>query len=209
LMALGSNVYKILQYLNGRPGMALDTGAILFYTIAMVFLCFSLAWYYRHQNKKLPNPSTILSVESTGAGMDGIISLGVGSALLGIRWISIDGPLGFTHYIGDALLVVVLVFLFGKGPFVIVRKAFIELAGGVLQDADQKEQIEAVVKSHFGLADLLGGIYVTKTGSNYLVVVYIENTHTVECRKIRTLRNDILEILRKDYEHIMLEVALR
>lgn len=47
LMALIVNTERVFHYLAGDPVSALDTNVIFIYSIFMVLLCFSLAFYYK------------------------------------------------------------------------------------------------------------------------------------------------------------------
>ena len=59
-------------------------------------------------------------------------------------------------------------------PIIIIKNAFIELGGGTLKNKEEKEQIEKVihqvVKGVFSF-----DLYITKMGSGYMVVVYVES----------------------------------
>ena len=211
LMALIVNTERVFHYLAGDPASALDTNVIFIYSIFMVLLCFSLAFYYKQQNKRLANSSTLLLAEYTGVKLDGLMSLAIGIALVSIRFISIDGYFGFLHYIGDALLVIALVFLFGKEPFLLVKNAFIELAGGTLQDTKQKQHIESIINKHLSEDGLLLDSYISKTGSCYLVVAYICITKldTIDGKAITASKVAIEAELNQHYPHAMLELSLK
>lgn len=211
LMALIVNIERVFHYLAGAPASALDTDVIFIYSLVMIFLCFSLAFYYKQQNKSLSNSSTLLLAEYTGVKLDGLMSLGIGIALVSIRFINIEGSFGFLHYIGDALLVIALVFLFGKEPFTLVRNAFIELAGGTLQDTKQKQYIESILAKHLSKGGLLVDSYISKTGSCYLVVAYISITKldTIDGKAITASKEAIEAELNQHYPHSMLELSLK
>lgn len=209
LVALIMSISRISHFLNGAPTDALNTGVILIYTVAMVILCLILALYCRHQNKKLNNTSTILRAEYLGAKVDGFMSLAAGLALFGIGYVNIESSFGFLHYIGDAILVILLVLLLGKGPFVLVRDSFVEMAGGVLQNKEEKEKIESILAEYFP-ADLLKESYISKTGSSYLVVAYMngQGAATIGYEALEQIKAQALEKLKQSYQHAILEVAL-
>ncbi len=209
LVALVMSISRISHYLNGAPTDALNTGVILIYTAAMVVLCLFLALYCRHQNKKLNNSSTILRAEYTGAKVDGFMSLAAGLALFGIGYVNIESDFGFLHYIGDAILVILLVLLLGKGPFVLVRDSFVEMAGGVLQNKEEKEKIENILSEHFS-AELLKETYISKTGSSYLVVAYMngQGVDNIGYEALEQIKIQALDKLKQSYQHAILEVVL-
>ena len=211
LMALIVNIKRVFHYLAGVPARALDTEVIFIYSLFMVLLCLCLAFYYKQQNNKLANSSSLLQAEYIGVKLDGLMSLAIGVALVSIRYVSIEGYFGFLHYIGDALLVIALVFLFGKEPFKLVRNAFIELAGGTLQDTKQKEHIESIIGKHLTEDELLVDSYISKTGSCYLVVAYISITklHTLEAKAIKAVKQAIEAELNQHYPHSLLELSLK
>lgn len=210
IMAFTANISRVFHYINGVPTNALNTGVILTYTVIMVFLCTSLALYCAHQNKKINNSSTILRAEYSGAKIDGLMSFATGMALYGIGYVNIEGVFGFLHFIGDALLVILLVLLLGKTPFILVRDSFIELVGGTLQNKTEKDNIESILNNYLNHTDLLKDSYISKTGSSYLVVAYI-NVHAlndVGYEKLELIKKQISRKLNESYQNAMLEIVL-
>jgi divalent metal cation (Fe/Co/Zn/Cd) transporter len=209
LMAFTMSVTRVFHFINGSPSEVLNTGVILVYTVVMVILCAILAFNFHYQNKKLNNTSSILRAEYEGAKIDGFMSLAAGLALFGIGYVDIAGHFGFLHYIGDALLVIILVLLLGKGPFVLVRDSFVEIAGGTLQNKEEKESIEKMLEKHLA-GGLLNKSYISKTGSNYLIVAYLntESINSLDYDSIEQVRFEALEELSLTYKHIMLEIVI-
>lgn len=210
IMAFTANVSRVFHYINGVPTNALNTGIILIYTVFMVILCAILAFYCNYQNKKINYSSTILRAEYSGAKVDGFMSFATGMALYGIGYVNIDGTFGFLHYIGDALLVILLVFLLGKTPFILVRDSFIELAGGTLQNKTEKENIESILDHHLNHTGLLKDSYISKTGSSYLVVAYInaKSLKDVGYEKLDTIKEQVIRKLNESYQNTMFEIVL-
>ena len=204
------NATAIFHFLGGGQANVLNTNVILVYAVGMLFLCFSSAIYYRLQNKKTQNSSTILRAEYSAAIVDGFMSAGIGVALVSIRFINLEGSLGFLHYIGDSLLVLLLCVLLGKGPVVLIRDSFIELAGGTLQNKNDRSQIEGILHKYLQSDKLLTGNYISKTGSSYLVVAYLntESVATFRSGEIQELRKKISTELKELYPNILLEVVL-
>lgn len=210
LMAFSANFSKIIQYLNGESLVPLNGEVILYYTPAMVLLCFSLAYFCHFQNSKVNFSSTILKAEFTSSRIDGVMSLATGLALISISFVDIDGAAGFLHYIGDSLLVILLVLLLGKGPFVLVRDSFIELAGGQLQNQQDRAKILAILQAKFGQQGLLKDSFISKTGSSYLVVAYIDS-QSLEAMTISDLmvhKQAIMAELAAMYPNSTFEIAL-
>ena len=210
LVTFIQNTLAVLHYLGGGATHTLNTPVILVYSIAMVLLCFGSAIYYRLQNQKMQGVSTILRAEYSGAIVDGFMSAGIGVALVGIRYIDLQSSFGFLHYIGDSLLVLLLCVLLGKGPIVLIRDSFIELAGGTLQDGQGRVRIEAVLNQHLHQPGLLTGSYISKTGSQYLVVAYLDVAivEQIGSEGIREIRRQIVAELGRDYPNILFETVL-
>lgn len=210
LTALITNLSAILHYLQGDPLIPLNTDVVLVYTVVMVLLCAFLGFYCHKQNKKINFASAILRAEYTGAKIDGAMSLALGVALYAIGFTSIEGGFGFLHYIGDAIIVSILAILLSKEPFLLVRDSFVELAGGTLQNQEEKRQIEEVLSSHFKQSDLLKDSFISKTGSSYLVAVYIQSQYleSIKASEITEMQTQIKSALSKRYPNITLEIIL-
>ena len=138
------------------------------------------------------------------------MSAGIGVALVGVRFIDLHGSFGFLHYIGDSLLVLLLCVLLGSGPIALIRDSFIELAGGTLQDSDSRARIEAILKRHLADDGLLTGHYISKTGSQYLVVAYLSITEVDRLGpdKLRVLRRQLVAELERAYPAVLFEAVL-
>jgi predicted Co/Zn/Cd cation transporter (cation efflux family) len=210
IMALTSNIIKLLDYLAGKPIPVLQTGPILIYTVFMIVLCFGTAFYLRHLNIKTNNVSTILSAEVTSYISDGALSAAAGVILFAIRFVSINGPLGFLHYIGDALMVILLCGFLLRAPFKLVKNSFIELAGGVLQDKTVSDAINATLRQHLIPEVSLTESYISKTGSSYIVVGYLNWTSQTapDLGKLRAMKAAAATTLQKTYPHLQLETIL-
>jgi cation diffusion facilitator family transporter len=209
LVAVIMSITRISRYLNGSPVDALDTSVVLIYTIAMVLSCVILGVYCRHQNKKINNSSSILRAEYIGAKLDGIISLATGLALIGIGYVNIEGNFAFVHYIGDAILVFILALLLIKEPFELIRDSFVELAGGTLQNKEEKEKIEKILTEHLTI-DLLKKSYISKTGSSYFIVAYIngQGIDKIGFEKLEQIKAETLSELKKIHQYVMFEIAI-
>ncbi len=210
LVSFIQNAATILHFIGGGEAKVLNTRVILVYSIAMVVLCFGSAIYYRLQNKKIAHSSTILRAEYSAAIVDGFMSAGIGVALVSIKYIDLAGAFGFLHYIGDSLLVLLLCVLLGKGPLLLIRDSFIEIAGGTLQNRKNKLKIEEILQRFLARVDGQHKNYISKTGSSYLVVAYL-NTRAVTAagsEEIETLRQQIHTELHKLFPNVLFEIVL-
>lgn len=209
LVAVIMSISRIMRYLNGSPTDVLETGVILGYTVFMVILCIILAFYSRHQNEKINNSSMILRAEYVAAKLDGYISLATGLILFAMGYVSIHGEFGFVHYVGDAILVIILSIFLLKEPFVLIRDSFVEMAGGTLQDEAEKEEIEDILRE-FIAADVLKDSYISKTGSSYFILAYLsgQGIDGMGSEKLAQVKVQILKRLKESYQHSMFEIAL-
>ena len=210
LSAFVSNASRIFYFINGKETTILNMEVILIYTLLMTLLCFGSAIYYKRQNNKINNSSIILRAEHSSATIDGFMSASIGIALVGISFINPEGSLGFLNYIGDAILVLVLCVLLGKQPFVLVRDSFIEIAGGTLQNQREEKHIKEILNEHFSSDNTSIDSYISKTGSSYLVVVYI-STQSIEelgLNKMMQIKRSIINDLKESYPDVMFEIVL-
>ena len=210
LVSFIQNTATILHFISGGEAGVLNTNVILVYSVAMVVLCFGSAMFYRVQKKKTVYPSTLLGAEYSAAIVDGFMSAGIGVALVSIRFIDIEGAFGFLHYIGDSLLVLLICVLLGKGPLLLIRDSFIEIAGGTLQNRKNKVQIEAILDKFLSQVDQQHKSFISKTGSSYLVVAYLKTKAVAATgpEKIEQFRQQILAELQKQFPHVMFEIVL-
>jgi len=123
-------------------------------------------------------------------------------------YVSISGDFGFVHYIGDAILVLLLSVFLVKEPFALIRDSFVELAGGTLQNEDEKENIEGILNEYID-DDVLQDDFISKTGSSYLVVAYLsgESMEELGPEQLELLKEQILARLKEDYPHAIFEIA--
>ncbi len=210
LVSFVQNAATILHFIYGGEAEVLKTGVILIYAVTMVILCFGSALYYRMQYAKTETSSTILRAEYSAAIVDGFMSAGIGVALVSIRFVDQEGAFGFLHYIGDSLLVLLLCVLLGKGPLLLIRDSFIEIAGGTLQNKKNRQLIEGVLQKYLSQVEVQQKSYISKTGSSYLVVAYL-NTQSVTAagsEKIEKLRQQTQTELQKNLPNVMFEIVL-
>ncbi|WP_246033209.1 cation transporter [Shewanella canadensis] len=172
ISAITSNASKIFQYLEGEPLNMIKTGPIVYYAIAMVSICWGLSAFYRMQNRRIKMGSSMLKVDQKASFIDGMLSASTGTILVVIGYVQPGTQLDFLLYIGDALLVILLAVAILGQPIGIIKDAFIELAGGKLQDEVQHQAIEDKVNRQLELRGITSeALNIGKTGSSYLVII--------------------------------------
>ncbi|MCY3680778.1 MAG: cation transporter [Gemmatimonadetes bacterium] len=173
LAAVAGNVTKITKYFQGEQFPIIDTSVILVYTIVMVVLCFGLAVLFAYSNRRLKGNSTILGAYTVQSTIDGLLSAGAGGALILFGFASPDGTFGFLTQIGDALTVLLLCLLVMYQPIKLIKDSFIELSGGALNDPIVTDKIRSVVSEHIENTEI-ADLFISKTGSGYLVVAFMK-----------------------------------
>ncbi|MGF1720712.1 cation transporter [Vibrio kyushuensis] len=177
ISAIVTNSSKVLSYLQGNEIALIKTGIIAYYAIAMVIICGGLALFYRSQNKKINNTSSMLKVDQKASFIDGVLSASTGAILIAIGFIDPAGAIGFLLYIGDSLLVIILATLMVGQPIKIIKEAFVELAGGTLRDEHGYKDIKEKVHVYLDVEEQkISSLHISKTGSSYLVVVGMDHS---------------------------------
>lgn len=208
IAAFFQNMVKILNYMNGDQSEILPLTPIYYYVGFVLILTGGLLWYFRIENKKIEYKSSILKVESESAKIDGGLTLATGIAFFLMSFIEQGSSLEFLLYTGDSIIVLVLGISMIGSPIQIIKNAFIELGGGSLQNKAEKEKIESVVREV--IQDQFSfDSFITKLGSGYWIVVYIDFNLNVEVKKFQELRADLIKVLQKDFETIFVEIALK
>lgn len=206
--AVGNGI-KIVNYAQGATYPAIDTTVILVYTVAMVVLCFGLAALFRHANRRLNGSSTILGAYKTQAVVDGFLSAGAGCALILFGSVSPDGSFGFLNRIGDSIVVLLLCVSVMYQPIRHIRNAFVELCGGALNDPQVTGKIRSAMSGRIEDRDI-ANLFISKTGSSYLVVAFLRggffDAH--DSRGLLRIRQDITDALKDDFEYLSFELTL-
>jgi len=172
ISALTSNGSKIFQYLEGDKLNLIKTGPIAYYAVAMVIICWGLSAFYQVQNRRINMGSSMLKVDQKASFIDGVLSASTGAILVVIGYVEPGTSFEFLLYIGDALLVVLLAICMVGQPIAIIKEAFVELAGGKLQDEAQHQAIEDKVNQELAELGLSSeALNISKTGSSYLVII--------------------------------------
>ncbi len=94
-----------------------------------------------------------------------------------------------------------------KEPITIIRESVIELAGGTLQDQEKRKTFETAIYSNMPETLKIEDIFISKNGSQYVVIIYISTDETYYSRKdIIETKNKITGILAKDYPYLSLDM---
>lgn len=185
------------DYFVFGQGERIQTGPVIIYEILMVAICVGLYIYYRHENGRIRNASTMLTAEQKSTLVDGSMSFGIGAVAVFLMFLPTGGPLGFLHYTGDFFITVALVLLTIKEPFSVLKDAFVELAGGVHDDDETNGFVESAAQRHLPRNTEYEKTLIFKTGMNYTVDVYLSGNGSssidvedlVDCK--RSLENEL------------------
>lgn len=209
LMAVFQNAFKVIHFLSGQDVGQVTYGQIMYYSLAMVVICFGMAIFFRNRYISTSKESAMLLIESKSLFIDGVISATVGVSFLLISWIPEHGSLAFLPSIGDALLVIIMSIVFLKTPLVILKNAFIEIGGGALQNQKEKKQIVTIIKENIGKEFTYQNSYINKAGSSYLAVIYLNSlAHTLKIRAMRKTRANIEAKLKSAYPFTDVEIIV-
>ncbi|WP_136479802.1 cation transporter [Cognatitamlana onchidii] len=207
--ALFQNSIKIIDFINGEQFQTLNPKPILFYSALMGVICIALAFYYKRKNKDIGGVSSILDVEGKTAMIDGFLSIAVGAALFLTTLVPVNSKLSFFLYIGDAIIVILLALYLVGIPIKIIRQAFVEMGGGVIQEEEVRLHIVNVLKEKLPEAFNMRAHYISKTGSGYFIVAYLSHQQDlVSIKDIDWVRRTILEELKPKYHNIEVELIL-
>ncbi|KAB7790249.1 cation transporter [Bifidobacterium leontopitheci] len=164
------------DYFALGQGERIETGPVVVYEILTVLVCFGLFVYYRRENRRIRNASTMLTAECKSTLVDGAMSFGIGVVAVVLMVLPDGGMFGFLHYTGDFFITVALVLLTVKEPFGVLKDAFVELVGGVHDDDETNGFVEAAAQRHLPADTEYEKTLIFKTGMNYTVDVYLSGT---------------------------------
>lgn len=161
------------DYVMFGIGERMTLGPVVIYEIAMVAISFGLVAYYRRCNHTMHNASTMLTAEANGTLVDGMISAGIGAVAVALMFLPSGTPLDFLNYTGDFFITTAIALIALKEPLGVLRDAFIELVGGVHDDDDTNQFVEAAAQRHLPRGTEYDHVLVFKTGMNFTVDVYL------------------------------------
>ena len=207
VMSVATAVIRIVMYFTGLsdniPMLVPDP--ILYYALACAVICYGVSFFYYRQNRDLGNTSILLKTEQKATFVDGTLSLGIGVGVFFLSRGAVSG--GFIAYLADSFFVLILAAMLIKEPLVIIRESVIELAGGTLQDEKKRAIFEEAITSNMSANFTIEGIFISKNGSQYVVLVYISTEKAHYTREdIVTTKATILEVLGRDHEHLLLDI---
>lgn len=207
--SIATSSEKIVGYLRGETYPAIDTDTILVYTILMTILCFGLAVFFRISNRRLGGNSSILRAYTMQSTIDGLLSAGAGGGLMVFGLVAAGGTFAFLIQIGDAIVVLLLCILVCWQPIKLVRDSFIELSGGALTDSAVAGRIRSVVSTYIRDKDI-ADLFISKTGSSYLVVAFMQASFfdSLGGRELLSLQRDVTQALVADYDYVAFELCL-
>jgi len=204
------NIKKIIDFLNGVKMEPIKVDMILYYVAFITLLCFGLFLYFRSMNLRVDFKSSILKIETQSALVDGALSLGIGIVFVIISLIPENSSLAFMTSIGDAIIVLIICLLFISMPLKIIRDAFIELGGGVIQDNPSKQLIEKAIEDSLSPAFIKQASYISKLGSSYFIAVFVTSeSGVIQLDYIETFRKDVLNLLHPEFQNVKIEVIAR
>ncbi len=196
-----STATSAYAYFTQGMGEPMNIAPVLPYSLAMVVLCFGLSLFNKRQNKKMNNVSTILTVESKSNFIDGILSLGVGVAVIPLHFISIDSSLGFLHYTGDFFITTVLVLFSIKEPVKVLISSFRELSGGTTSDNVATKNIRSVVQKHLPIETEEFKCNVCKIGMQFRIEIHLPSAK-LDIKLLESVKTQISNDLYSIYENV-------
>lgn len=185
-----TSLNKITTYLAGGEVPSLKLGPIVIYMGFIIIACFGLALWHHWHFKKTGSRSEILRTERMASMVDGVISIGVGGALLGVTFLE-GTPFEGVIPVSDAIIVLILVVAMIGQPYGMFRGAFKDISGeAVCEETTKKVQrrIEEVIGN--APCELLA-VAVTKLGRTHFAIVYIRPEDSVVASDMDALRGEI------------------
>ena len=209
LAALTQNSINLVQYFRGATAETIVFGPIIYYVILMVVISVSLAAYFRKTYRASGSASPMLRLEAKAALLDGALSAALGIALLLISIIPTGSPIEFMLYVGDSVVVILVSLYFLKMPFIEIREAILVIAGAVLSNKQELDDIMQVIRGEIVDGFSLIGSYVNSTGSSYVGLVYLKPlTSQVNVSDIDNMRTRLGEALMEKYPFTDLELIV-
>lgn len=215
LLVLALLIYSIiattgpaLAYFRLGIGEKIMIGPVIPYEIFMVVMGMSLYAFYRKQNRRINNISTMLSAESKGTLVDSIMSGGIGVGALLISFISDDSPFSFLMYTGDWFITVLLALFSFREPLATLKTSFKELTYGEVTNRKIKETIHATVAKHLQETHRRKICEIHKVGTSFHVDIYLDDGITmIDMARLNRAMEDIKEELAGIYDDININIV--
>ena len=181
---------KIVTYLSGGQVPELVFGPILIYSVVMITICFTLAFWHRYNWKRSGSRSDILKTESRAAVVDGIISAGAGGGLLSAALLR-GTSLAPVVPVADSIVVLILCLVIAKQPIAMYVGSLREVAGSAAP-ADVIAAATSKTKEILGQQPIaVLDVAVTKLGRSYFVVPYLKPEEPMQAGEVDALRREL------------------
>lgn len=206
-----SAVFKLYEFIFLGKGTILETGSLFYYAVFMTVLCFMLSGIFHFFNKKLDGQSTILTVESKASFIDGVISFGLGLAILLISLLPKEGNTLFVYYTADALITVVLIVLTIHTPIEAFKQSFVEMMNGVITKGQVKNDIETIISTSNGNFSTLEvrNINIHKMGKSLTVFIGVGiKDKTQEVMSLLKFDAELKKNISKRYTNAKINIIL-
>ncbi|KRL39044.1 cation transporter [Liquorilactobacillus uvarum] len=203
IIAVIGSVHAIAVYMTLGIGRRLELGPVLPYTLVMVAMSFSLAYYCRRNNQKIMNASTMLLAESKIAFMDGVLSVGVGLGILLAYFLGKVQGFQFIMIIGDSIITLLLVALTIKEPIKLLYQSFIELSHGTVADKKINDDISRILQKRLTgvLKDF--NFEVIKIGMRWNVKIVLHKISTpIRIEGLSSFKKEIENDLKDRFEDL-------
>lgn len=123
--------------------------------------------------------------------------------------VSEESRLDFLLYVGDSFIVVIMCLFLMKMPLGVIKGAFRELGGGVIEDDIIKGSIQEKIVKLLPVGFEIKQDYITKLGSSYLVVIYLSSkTNKISVKHLETFKKMLSESIKADLNTVNIEVVL-
>jgi len=194
--AAAAGLGTVIDYAKGAPIAAVNLGPVALYSIAMVVICWGLAWCHYRDWRRTGAQSQLLLTEARAAKVDGLISGLTGLALLGAPLLK-GTALEVLTPITDSLLVLVVSAAVLREPL----QAFLTALG---QTSGASAESDTIRSTRAALEDLLSGLScwlldltVMQVGRTAFVVVYLNPSQPMDGAAIDVIRLRIEERCRQ------------
>ncbi len=194
--AAAAGLGTVIDYAKGAPIAAVNLRPVALYSIAMVVICWGLAWCHYRDWRRTGAQSQLLLTEARAAKVDGLISGLTGLALLGAPLLK-GTALEVLTPITDSLLVLVVSAAVLREPL----QAFLTALG---QTSGASAESDTIRSTRAALEDLLSGLScwlldltVMQVGRTAFVVVYLNPSQPMDGAAIDVIRLRIEERCRQ------------
>jgi len=194
--AAAAGLGTVIDYAKGQPIAEVNLGPVALYSIAMVVICWGLAWCHYRDWRRTGAQSQLLLTEARAAKVDGLISGLTGLALLGAPLLR-GTALQVLTPITDSLLVLVVSAAVLREPL----QAFLTALG---QTSGASAESDTIRSTRAALEDLLSGLScwlldltVMQVGRTAFVVVYPNPSQPMDGAAIDVIRLRIEERCRE------------